>query len=54
MKDFIKTQLKLYQSGKSSISFEKIKQLAQIYLSLSEYDELFNQKKENFDNIEEK
>lgn len=43
MAEFIKIQYNLYKSGNKSIGIEKIKQLAQNYLSLSEYDEMFSQ-----------
>lgn len=41
MNNFIKTQYKLYISGGKSIGIEKIKLLAQLYLSISEYNEMF-------------
>jgi hypothetical protein len=41
MKDFILLQLKLYQSGDSLVDIEKLKILAQQYLSISEYDKYF-------------
>lgn len=43
MNNFIKTQYKLYISGKNSIGIEKIKILAQLYLSISEYNEMFGE-----------
>lgn len=42
MCEFIKIQYRLYKLGNKSIGIEKIKQLAEKYLSLAEYDELFN------------
>jgi hypothetical protein len=41
MRNFILTQLKLYQAGNTSINIEKLKILAQQYLSISEYDKYF-------------
>lgn len=50
MREFIKTQYKIYCLGGTSIGIKKIQKLAQIYLSLSEYDEMFSQENENLDN----
>lgn len=43
MIEFIKTQYKLYTLGQNCIGIEKIKTLARLYLSPSEYDELFEE-----------
>lgn len=41
MFEFIKTQYNLYKLGNKSIGIEKIKQLANIYLTEEERTELF-------------
>lgn len=41
MVEFIKTQYNLYKTNGKSIGLEKIKLLAKLYLSISEYDEMF-------------
>jgi hypothetical protein len=43
MAEFIKTQCKIYKLGGNSIDIEKIKLLAKLYLSISEYNEMFSQ-----------
>lgn len=41
MKEFIKLQYELYLSGGNSVGIEKIKRLAEIYLTADEQNELF-------------
>ena len=41
MKEFIKIQYLLYQQGQKSISVEKIKALANIYMTEEEQNKLF-------------
>lgn len=41
MSEFIKTQYNLYKSGAKSIGIEKIKQLADKYMTETERNELF-------------
>jgi hypothetical protein len=41
MVEFIKTQYNLYKSGEKSIGIEKIKQLAESFLTEEERNELF-------------
>ena len=41
MVEFIKTQYNLYKSGSKSIGIEKIKQLAQFFMTEDERTELF-------------
>jgi hypothetical protein len=43
MRDFIKTQYKLYISGGKSIGLEKIEKLAKIYMTEEERTELFSE-----------
>ncbi len=43
MVNFIKIQYQLYVLGQKSIGIEKIKLLAQLYLSISEYNEMFGE-----------
>lgn len=43
MREFIKVQYGLYKSGVKSIGIERIKQLADIYMSESEIAELFGE-----------
>lgn len=43
MNNFIKTQYQLYISGNKSIGIEKIKLLAQLYLTEEEQKELFEE-----------
>jgi hypothetical protein len=43
MSDFIKTQYNLYKTNRKSIGLEKIKLLAKLYLSISDYDKMFGE-----------
>ncbi len=43
MNNFIKTQYRLYLLGQNSISIEKIKHLANIFLTEEERNELFKE-----------
>jgi hypothetical protein len=55
MIDFIRTQYKLYKIDQNSIDIEKIKLLAQLYLSISEYNEMFGEnsiQEQSLDKIE--
>jgi hypothetical protein len=42
MIEFIKTQYSLYKAGNKSVGIEKIKQLANIFMTEEERAELFN------------
>lgn len=47
MREFIKIQYKLYKSGVKSIGIDRIKQLAEIYLTTLEREDMFREEEED-------